>query len=296
MVNERNVTIARRYYDQIMNAGQLDVIDELMTPDFIFTIPTQPEPFHGPGGFKQLVTMLHGSFPDLHFAVEHMLAEQDTVVAHWTATGTHRGTPLSTVVGEVAASGRAFRIDGMTWLRIVDGKIVESLANEDTLGLLTQLGALPNPGQPPARSVTTPEQARSLIHRYFGEVMSNGRLDVLEEILSDDPVFRIPTLPSPVRGRPQIRAFVENLRTGFPDIQFTVEREIADGDQAAARWLINGTHTGPFLGVPATGASVHDQGIDIFQLSEGRITEIWVNENDLGLMQQLGVVPMQNAD
>jgi ketosteroid isomerase-like protein len=90
MQEEVNKAIARRYYDEIMNGANLDTIDELLSPDFIFTIPTHPEPYHGPEGFKQLVTMLHGAFPDVHLTVEHLIAEGDTVVGHWTGSGTHK--------------------------------------------------------------------------------------------------------------------------------------------------------------------------------------------------------------
>ncbi len=62
---EFNKTIARRYYDEILNQGKMETIDELMSPDFLFTIPTHPEPYHGPDGFKNLVNMLRGAFPDV---------------------------------------------------------------------------------------------------------------------------------------------------------------------------------------------------------------------------------------
>src|SRR5262249_61552341 len=96
-IEEQNRAIAMRYYNEIMNQGNLATIDELMSPDFLFTIPTHPEPFRGPEGFKQLVTMLRGAFPDMHLSVEHLLVEGDTVVGHWTGQGTHTGGKLHTV-------------------------------------------------------------------------------------------------------------------------------------------------------------------------------------------------------
>lgn len=71
-------------------------------------------------------------------------------------------------------------------------------------------------------------------------------------------------------------------------IQCTVERQkIDEGDKVAARCFITGTHKGEFLGIPPTGNEVKDQGLDIFRVANGKILEIWVNEHDLGLMQQL---------
>jgi steroid delta-isomerase-like uncharacterized protein len=288
-LEERNKAIAARYYGEIMNAGNLATIDELMSPDFLFTIATHPDPYHGPEGFKKLVTMLRGAFPDVHLTVEHLLAEGDTVVGHWTARGTHTGGALHTVMGDIPASGKPFKIDGMSWLRIVDGKIVESLANEDTLGLLCQLGVLPAPPTP--RPATTPRENRSIAHRYFYELMNEGRLAIIPEILTPDFAFRIPTLPEPVHGHEGMTRFVTGLRAAFPDLHFTIDREMADGDKVAVRWIITGTHKGEFLGAPPSGNRIKDQGVDIFRFRDGKIAEIWVNENDFGLMVQLGVIP-----
>lgn len=291
MSTEANKAIAYRYYDEIMNAAKLEVIDELMAPDFLFTIPTQPEPYHGTEGFKELVTMLHGAFPDVQIAVEDMLAEGDTVVAHWTGSGTHTGSPLHSILGDIPKTGKHFTIDGMTWLRIVDGKILESLANEDTLGILQQLGVIPTENQSAPAQTSFKEVNRALVSRYFNEVMNQGKLDVIDEIMASNFTFRIPTMPEPVRGLEAMQQFVLGLRNGFPDIKFTVEREIAEGDKVACRWTITGTHKGTFLGVPATGNLVKDQGIDIFRIADNKITDVWVNENDIGLMQQMGAIP-----
>jgi steroid delta-isomerase-like uncharacterized protein len=231
--------------------------------------------------------MLHGAFPDVHLTVEHLIAEGDTVVGHWTGSGTHNGV-LHTIMGDIPPSGKRFVIDGMSWLRIVDGKIVESLANEDTLGLLQQIDVLPSNSVPIS---TTPQENKAIVARYFNEVLNQGKLEVVDEIMSPNFAFRIPTLPEPVRGPEGMKQFVTGLHNGFPDIHFTVEREAAEGDKVASRWKIVGIHKGEFLGVPPTGNRVEDQGVDIFRIADGKIAEIWVNENDLGLMQQLGVIP-----
>jgi len=288
-IEEQNKAIALRYYNEIMNQQKLSTIDELMSPDFLFTIPTHPEPFHGPDGFKNLVTMLSGAFPDVHLSLEHLLAEGDTVVGHWTGTGTHTGGALHTVMGDIPATGKSFKIDGMSWLRFKNGKIIESLANEDTLGLLMQIGVIPRPPSPPP--ATTPEQNKMITRRYFNEVMNQGKLDVIPQIMTPDFAFRIQTLPEPIHGHEGMRQFVTGLRTAFPDLKFTIDRECADGDKVATRWYIAGTHLGSFLGAPPSNNKIKDQGIDIFRIRDGKIAEVWVNENDLGLMQQMGVIP-----
>jgi len=285
MATEENKQLARRYYAELMSNGDLSFVDRYMTPEFEFSNPTHPDPYRG-AEFKNLVTMLRGAFPDVKFTIEHLLAEGDTVVGHWTARGTHTGTPLHTLRGEIPAKGNPFVIDGMSWLRFNnEGKFVEARINEDTLGLLQQIGAIPGPPRPAPTSV---EANKAMVQRYFNDLMSQGKLGIVDEIIAERFSFHIPTLPQPILGRDGMRGFVTGLRTGFPDIKFTVERLAAEGDKAAARWFIEGTHNGTFLGMPPTGHRIKDQGLDIFVFSGGQITEIWVNENDLGLMKQLG--------
>lgn len=288
MSEEENKAIARRYYAEIMNRGDLAVIDELMAPDFIFSIPTHPETYHGPDGFKNLVTMLRGAFPDVHLAVMHLLAQGDTVVGHWIGSGNHTGGPLHTTVGDIPPTGKSFIIDGMTWLRMADGKIVESRGNEDTLGLLQQLGVVPGPPVP--GQAPSPEEVRGLVNRYFDEILNQGKLEVIAEIMDSNFALRIPTLPLPVMGPAGMEQFVKSIHTGFPDIHFTVERQIIDGDRAASRWTITGTHLGPFLGIAPSGNKVQDQGVDIFRVANGKLVELWVNENDFGLLTQMGAM------
>jgi steroid delta-isomerase-like uncharacterized protein len=150
-LEETNTALVRRYFDEIMNKGNRDAIDELIAPGCIFTIPTLPDPFYGPDGYENLVHLLRTAFPDLLFKIEDELAEGDTVVDRWTATGTSRG-PFN---GE-PPTGRTFLIDGIGWYRLKGGQFVENRLNEDTLGLLTQIGSLPAPSAPGANGPRPP--------------------------------------------------------------------------------------------------------------------------------------------
>lgn len=139
MSTTENKALAYRYYQDLLNGGDLSFIDRYMAPEFEFTNPTHPKSYRGKE-FKQLVAMLHAAFPDIHFTVEHLVAEDDVVVGRWTAGGTHTGTPLNTLRGNIPAQGKRFVIPGMSWLRIVNGMFIEARILEDTLGLLLQLG------------------------------------------------------------------------------------------------------------------------------------------------------------
>ncbi len=278
---QAKLAIATRYYEEILNAADLSVIDELMAEDFLFTIPTHPEPYRGPQGFKDLVTMLHGAFPDVHLAVQHLLVEGDTVVGHWLGSGTHTGGPLHTVAGDIPASGKGFVIDGMSWLKIVDGKIVESLANEDTLSLLTQIGVIPAPPE------AAPLSSQALALKLFETAMNGKDLAILDHIIAPELTLHTSLLPEPVRGVAGLRQYFELWQAAFPDRQYTVTHHMGDKAMAGVRWLMQATHQGDFLGNSATGKTVNLQGIYLCRCLSGQIAEIWVNENDLGLIEQI---------
>jgi steroid delta-isomerase-like uncharacterized protein len=135
------------------------------------------------------------------------------------------------------------------------------------------------------------ERSRELAQRYFDEILNKGDMAAIDALFTPDFVFYIPTIPDGVRGRDAYKDFVRNLRNAFPDGVFTPVGQPAEGDKAAVRWTFKGTHRGEFLGVAPTGRTVTDNGIDIFHIVDGQIAEIWANEDALGLMQQLGVVP-----
>ncbi len=279
----QNKYIAMRYFKEIMTDGNLAALYELISPDFIFTLPTHPEPYRGPDGFKDLVTMLHSCFPDIRVEPQDMVASGDTVVTRWIGTGTHLGGALHTVMGDIPASGRSFKIDGISWQRMQNGMIVETHVNEDTVGLFNDLGVLPTS----PLLAENPEENIKTTHLYFNNIMSQGKLELIEEIMTPDFQFIIPTQPAPIAGYDHMKGFVTYLRTAFPDITFSVEREIATDNKVASRWHIKGTHKGEFLGMPASGNVVEDYGIDIFTFEKGKIKTVHVNENDFGLFRQL---------
>lgn len=131
----------------------------------------------------------------------------------------------------------------------------------------------------------------STVYRYFDELMNNGDFSVVNDIFTEDCQFRITTIPLPVTGVGGMTGFATTLRGAFPDIRFTVDHLVVDGDKVLANWAITGTHEGEFLGIPPTGNAIQDHGNDIFHLRDGKITRVWVNEDSLGLMRQLGALP-----
>ncbi len=133
------------------------------------------------------------------------------------------------------------------------------------------------------------EQNKALNRRIF-EAIGNQNLDALDELIAADTVDHVlpPELPPGLDGQ---KAFIGMFISAFPDIKMTVEDEIAEGDKVVTRWTAAGTHTGELMGIPATGKQVTMKGVDINRFSGGKNVEHWGQLDQMGLMQQLGVVP-----
>jgi len=79
--------------------------------------------------------------------------------------------------------------------------------------------------------------------------------------------------------------------TAFPDLHITTDMLVAEGDKVTKVWTSNCTHQGEFLGIPATGKRIVVKGLEVFRIADGKIAEVWVSMDNLGMMQQLGVIP-----
>src|SRR5689334_4975105 len=128
-------------------------------------------------------------------------------------------------------------------------------------------------------------ESKLIARRFIEEILGQGRLDLLEELTAAD--YADHNLPSGVTPRQSIAAF----RAGFPDAQVMVEDIIGEDDKAVVRYTISGTHTGSLYGIPPTGKAVRMTGISMYRTGEGKLVEGWVEYDQLGLLQQLGVVP-----
>ncbi len=132
---------------------------------------------------------------------------------------------------------------------------------------------------------------KALARRLVEEAFNQGRLDVTEELVASDYVGHDPSLPEEVRGPAGVKEVIAGYRAAFPDIQVTIEDQIAEGDLVVTRWRATGTHQGELMGMPATGKQATVTGITIDLIADGRIVESWDNWDTLGMMQQLGAIP-----
>jgi steroid delta-isomerase-like uncharacterized protein len=130
--------IARRFLEEAFNSGNLDVVDELVAPEFVNHDAALPEPGVGIEAAKASITGYREAFPDLRLTIEQQLAEGEYVTTRWSARGTHQGNLMG-----MAPTGKQATVTGITIDRMVDGRFVESWTNWDTLGLMQQLGVIP---------------------------------------------------------------------------------------------------------------------------------------------------------
>ena len=130
---------------------------------------------------------------------------------------------------------------------------------------------------------------KALVRRLVEEAQVKGNLDVIDELLADDFIDHTPLegLPGTREG---VRMLFAALREAFNDLRVEISEQIAEGDKVATRKTFTGTHTGPFLGIPATGAPVRFEVIDILTFRGDKITEHRVVVDKLGLLRQLGAI------
>jgi steroid delta-isomerase-like uncharacterized protein len=134
-----NKELSRRF-TELFGTGDEALADEVLSPDVVFHGTAGDGELRGVDAMKGFVAGYRRAFPDAHSTVEAQIAEGDTVVTRWRARGTHRGE-----LGPIAATNREFEMDGITIERIADGRIAEVWVARDELGLLRQLGGLPEP-------------------------------------------------------------------------------------------------------------------------------------------------------
>jgi steroid delta-isomerase-like uncharacterized protein len=136
------------------------------------------------------------------------------------------------------------------------------------------------------------EANKSVARRVIEEIYGQGRLETADELIAADAIGHDPALPEPVRGAQGVKDAADGYRAGFPDLRLRVEDQCAEGELVCSRWTATGTHTGDFWGMAPTGKEATVSGITIDRIAGGKIVESWTNWDALGLMQQLGAVPV----
>lgn len=133
------------------------------------------------------------------------------------------------------------------------------------------------------------EDNKGLVRRIFEDGINQNHPGVIDQLIASSYVNH--DIPAPSQGLEGFKMIIGMFRAAFPDMRVTLEEELAEGDKVITRGYFTGTHKGDFQGIPPTGKQVKVKYIDIWRVADGKMVENWVQMDQLGLMQQLGVIP-----
>jgi steroid delta-isomerase-like uncharacterized protein len=126
--------------------------------------------------------------------------------------------------------------------------------------------------------------------RRWVEGLNRGEIAVADETFAPDCVIHITGSPDPNLSVEGFKQMVAGLLAAFPDLHFTIEDQLVSGDKVSTRWTAEGTNTGAFGEVPATGRRVHVDGLILDRVANGRVVERWEQWDQMAMMRQLGLL------
>ena len=132
---------------------------------------------------------------------------------------------------------------------------------------------------------------KAIVRRLYEEVWNKRRLELVDEIISPSHALHDPNLTDSSVGPDAYKRQVSRFIAGIPDLRLTIEDIVGEKEKLAVAWTISGTHTGEFMGIPATNKKVYVEGITINHIVDGKIMDSYISWDTFGMMQQLGAVP-----
>lgn len=133
------------------------------------------------------------------------------------------------------------------------------------------------------------ETNKALVRRWDEEIVNNKHFSLIDELFAPDYVDHT-NPPDWPEGREGHRQILQLYHTAFTGFTYTIEHEIAEGNLVVVRGAYHATHTGEFFGIPPTGTEITATGMHLFRIADNQIAEHWCNNDDLGVMRQLGVI------
>ncbi|HEX7022759.1 MAG TPA: ester cyclase [Trueperaceae bacterium] len=270
-------TLYRRFVDEVINDGNYDAIPEIFSSAYVDHSAPPGAPQGGFEGIRAVPEMFRAAFPDVHFLIESMVEEGDWVATRVTGTATHLGRPF---LG-IPPSGRRVAWSSEGFFRVAGDRIVEHYGQPDLLGLREQLATKPEPG--------SLDENRAIIARYVYEV-NMANFDAFDEFVDPDYVDHDP-LPGQAPGVSGLKDAYRMFTNAMPDVWFSFQDLIADGDLVVGRGMTTGTHKGSIMGEPPTNRRITWSGTRLFRVRDGKVREGWINLDMLGVMRQAGAIP-----
>ncbi len=294
----------QRWFDELWNKKNYDIVYEYVDDNFTAHGAGGQDIKQGPEGPKGMVKAWHAAMPDGKMTIDDIITEGDLSTIRMTWEATHTGQ-----FGTIPPSGKRIKVTSIGIDRVVNGKITEGWGELDMLGMLQQMGAIPNPNAPaptPEELLKQEQQAmrarfdaeekvrvqrnHTVIDRFYAAANSKNR-DELNKLLHPNFVNHGGAAGDLVGPKALIESF-DAFYTAMPDWHFSADYVVAQGDSVASRGTFTGTHLGPFMGAAPSGKRVSWTGIIIYRLDEnGMIVERWQDYDAINMMQQLGVIP-----
>jgi len=268
----------RSFVEEVINNGKYELIPEIFSEDYEDHSAPPGAPSGGFDAIRAVPAMFRGAFPDVHFVIEEMVNEGDWVATRVTGRATHLGRPFM----GIEPTGLRCSWSSMGFFRVANGRIVEHHGQPDLGALRQQLSRKIEPG--------TLDYNRMVVSRYV-YATNIGDLDRFDEYV--DPNFvDHNALPGQAPGIPGLKDSYRMFSAAFSDLWYTFEDLIAEDDKVVGRGVIEGKHTGPFMGIPPTNKVIHWTGTRIFRVADGKVTDGWIDLDMFGMMVQMGAIPL----
>jgi len=132
---------------------------------------------------------------------------------------------------------------------------------------------------------------KAIFRRFVDEVMNQGKLSAIDELFALDFIGHINLPPAPPMNREGVKLLFSMYHSAYSGLQTTIEDLIAEENKVIGFLILRGTHTGNFMGIPATGKQIAFRTMDIFRITDRKIVEHWAMPDQFSLRQQLGVIP-----
>jgi len=133
-----------------------------------------------------------------------------------------------------------------------------------------------------------PEKNKQFIQVYTADFWNKHNIDAFDKYYAEDLIVHFADAD---RDSEQYKGLCKAYFAAFPDMKITTDDLLAEGNKVVKVWTASYTHKGEFMGIPATGKAVVQKGIEVFRIENGKIAELWICKDDLGVMKQLGVFP-----
>jgi len=265
---EENKATLYRTFEEVWNKGNWSVIPEVISPDY------DHGNYKGHNGYKQLVTMYRTAFPDILITIDQVIGEGQWLAYRFTAHGTFK-----TRFADVGPTGKKAKWSQWAFTRYKDGKVMTNLPLANILDFYQQVGVAP----PVFRQEE--ERNKETLHRLYDEVWNKGNMSVAAELVSpeyDSYGFK------GVEGYKQL---VTNYRSAFPDIHYTIDQIIGEGDWLAYQITTSGTFKSKLLNIEPTGKEATWKRAFFSQYKDGKVVTAVSYTDTVEFYKQIGVPP-----